>query len=171
MDFYTKIMMEIVGMPRLINIQSKRVSPAILFSSALAESLLFWQSQSMSLRLHGHNVLGIEVISSPEMVSGTEILRIEKNHSDAEADSGLGAGLMMLAAAGDYIIQPARKHANFDYAPLIIGFRDAVEKHYDGGSVLDPSDFYLNSVFYDNITKPNRDVNYKPPELTQGVKR
>jgi hypothetical protein len=171
MDFYTKSMMDIVGMPRYVNVNSKRVSPDILFSPAIAESLLYWQAASLSLRLHKSVLLGVEVVYSTSAVSFTELVSLKKEKFDGDGNNGLAYGLLLLAAAGEYIIKPARKHANFDYAPLITDFRAAVKKNYEPGQVLLPDDFNLNSVFYDNITKPNRDVRYSPPELSQGVKR
>ncbi len=173
MDFYTESMMKIVGMPKKVTLYGKSVPTELLFSPSMAESLLYWHASNISMNLHGEVLLDTRVVSAPDEVSGTRLESLTKEFS-VQGDNpamGLAASLMILSAAGDDIISPMKKHRNFYFAPLIMGFREAVRVGYDKGDVLKANDFKLASVFYDTIVKPARDVRYQPPAISQGVKR
>lgn len=166
MDLYTKAMLEIVGMPRSVKIRGKNVSPEILFSSSLCESMLFWQAASMSVRLHDEVLLKTVVVADKKSVSGAKLVSLDRDR-DIEREGlgiGLASSLMILSGAGDIIISPSRKHEGFDYSDSIYAFREAINKGYADGQVLDPSDHVLNSVFYDTIVKPSRAIVYKPED-------
>lgn len=158
MNFYTDIMLKIISMPKNINIKGKSVSPAVLFSPALCESLLFWQASSISMKLHDSVLLDTKVAADSDLVSGSKLVSFNDGFNLGEKGDGVGlaSGLMLLSAAGDQIISPARKHANFDYSPIILGFREVITKNYNKGDILKPDDFELNTFFYDNIVRPNR---------------
>jgi len=91
MNLFTSSALRVVGTPRFINVQKKKVSPSILFSSALAESVLYWSAGSLSLRLHNENLLGLEVVCAPSEVSGTRIKSVDtKNNFNEDGTLRLG---------------------------------------------------------------------------------
>jgi len=155
---YTTLMLKLISMPRKINVRGKSVSPEVLFSPVFCESMLYWQASSISSRLHGEVALDIRVVADKDKVSGSKLVSLSDDFNLTEDGKGLGlaAGLMLVSAAADQIIAPARKHASFDYANLILGFREIVGKNYDKGQILLPEDYQLNTFFYDNIVVQNR---------------
>ncbi len=174
MDAYTSSVLDIIDMPKHVCIKGKECTPAVLFSPALCESLLFWHAASLSDRLHGEVTLDTKVVADRNAVSGMRLASINKEPSlfdDGKELIGLASGVLLLAEAGDQIISPSRKHASFDYQEVIFAFREEVFKRYADGEPLNPSDHALNTIFYDNITKPARAQVYQSPTVSSGMRR
>lgn len=171
MDSFTSSALRLVGTPRFINVQNKKVSPSLLFSPALAESILFWSAGSLSMRLHSENILGLKIVCAPSEVSGTRLESIDKVNTinkDGTLSLGLASGLLILADSVDSIMKPARKDPNYDYSDFVLNFREVVLKNYSPGETLSFDDFKLNNVFYNNIVAPSINRNSKP-ENKNGV--
>lgn len=153
---YTNVMLDVIGMPRSVNIKGRAVDPAILFSPALAESLLFWHAASLSSKLHGEILLGTRLVADPEMISGVRLANTSLMPSLTENSPGLGlaSAVMLISESGSRIIAPCRKNPNFDYERPILSFREAVRRRYDAGAEISPDDIVLQTVFYDTIVKP-----------------
>ena len=82
-DTFTQDAMSIVGAPRYVIINGKKMSPSVLFSPALAESMLYWLSQSESYKLFGKNILDLSVVADPSRISYSRIERLKHLASHA----------------------------------------------------------------------------------------
>lgn len=159
MEPYVVSALKIIGAPRHIVIQSKRVSPGILFSPALGESILFWLGNSISSRLHGEHVLGSQVVVDKDRVSGTYVGQIEKSPSIIQKNmpnQSLASGLLILSESAEQILAPAKKDRNYDFADLIVGFRDIVSSKYNKGDFVLPTDFDVADLFNEVVFKKVR---------------
>jgi hypothetical protein len=175
MDMYTQAMLKIVGAPQSINLNGKKVSPSLLVSPALGESALFWLASSISLKMHGEVLLDSVIVADRSKISGTRLVSVDKETTlslNGYLKPGLASALMMISEAGSQILSPGRKHPNFDYAPMVLAFREAVLMHYNNGDQLKFDDFNISRVFYDTILQPTMAVSYTPPEISgSSIKR
>lgn len=157
-DRFTQDAMNIIGAPRYVVISGKKMSPSILFSPALAESMLYWSAQSESAKLFGKNILDLSVVADSKRISFSRIDRL--SHTAAHSRTGdMGAGLatslLVVSHAMEMMLKPSRLNPSFDYEEAILSFRELVSKKYKDGEEIKPSDVRLNDVFYDRISKPS----------------
>lgn len=153
-DTFTQDAMSVVGAPRYVIINGKKMSPSVLFSPALAESMLYWLSQSESYKLFGKNILDVTVVADSSRISYSRIDRMSHLAAHAgTADMGLGlaTSLLVVSHAMEQILRPSRLDASFDYESLILSFRGVVARKYGDGDEVKPGDIQLNTTFYDNI--------------------
>jgi hypothetical protein len=162
MDNYILHALKIIGAPRLISIQNKKVAPAILFSPALGEPLVFWLASSISKKLHGKSLMHCDVVADHKRVSGA-YLRFEERYSMTDSqgsfEMSLAASLLILSESADQILSPARSNPNYDYAPLIIEFRETILRNYNANTIVSPDDFQLNTVLEKRVFKAARTAN------------
>lgn len=158
MDIYTHAMLKIISMPRMFNVKGKSVEPGVLFSPSLLEPMLYWHASSLSMRLHDEVLMNTSLKRDDKSVSGISLVSVNKDLEikNKKIGMGLAASLMIIAESADQLVAPARNRKNFDYAPVILGFRETVCKLYDNGDFISPKDHLLNTYFYDNIVKPAR---------------
>lgn len=169
MEMYTHAMLEIIDMPRAVNVNGRSVAPGVLFSPALCEPMLYWHAQSLAVQLHDQPLMDVSILRDDEAISSIKIAKADRNvvfTGEGIKGIGLAASLLLIAEAGDRIIKPARLSANFDYGPVIRDFREQISRCYDHGNVIEPNDHVLNDFFYENIIRPSAKLNeskgYKP---------
>jgi hypothetical protein len=158
-DVFTQDAMKVISAPRFVQIAGKKMSPSVLFSPALAESMLYWLSQSESHRLFGQNIMSLSVVSDKNMISHSRIDRIAHTpaHSrTGDVGVGLASSLLLVSYSMDAILKPARNNPKFDYEDIILTFRSVVSQKYSHGEVIKPNDVSLNNAIYDKIDRVAR---------------
>ncbi|MBD78046.1 MAG: hypothetical protein CL840_03745 [Crocinitomicaceae bacterium] len=151
---YTNLALRIVGAPRAVNVNGKHIDPAVMLSPALGEPLSVWMAQSISNKLHGTSIPGLQLVGDPKAVSGC---RVVTSPVDVEA-SALGLGeaskLLLLSEAVDQILSPAKRIRGYDYGDLIMSFNALIDKKYLPGQEVLTSDMDLNNLVYEQLQKP-----------------
>ncbi|MEG3764859.1 hypothetical protein [Alteromonas sp. 14N.309.X.WAT.G.H12] len=172
-DQFTQDAMKIIGAPRYVTISGKKMSPSILFSPALAESMLYWSAQAKSHKLFGKNILNISIVADFSRIAFARIERLD--HAAAHSGTGdvglgLATSLLVVSHAMDEILQPSRSNPRFDFEDVVLLFRDSVSKRYQNGETIKHGDIQLNNVFHDKICKPSRD-SFSRPGTTGHVRK
>jgi hypothetical protein len=158
-DVFTQDAMKVISAPRYVLIAGKKMSPSVLFSPALAESMLYWLVQSESQRLFGQNIMSLSVVSDKNMISHTRINEIQHTPAHSRTgDTGLGlaSSLLLVSYSMDALLKPSRLNPKFDYEDVILTFRSLVSRKYKDGEVVRPNDVSLNNAIYDKIEKVSR---------------
>jgi hypothetical protein len=154
---YKKEALVIIGAPRHVNLNGKKISPEMLLSSALAEPMMYWLAQSLSQRMHGDNLLGVRVIADHTGVSGAKMAKSDPQEVEkTRISSGLGlaSGLLILCESVDQILMPAKLIPDFDYDELLMDFRKVVRRDYGQDAAVSPNDFHLNDLIFERLHRP-----------------
>lgn len=153
----------LIQVPHRISVSGKAITPEILFGPTLAEPLVHWLSDSMSRRLLNRQNVAGEFIADPQHLMG---MRWKKQTDISPSEyinfHGEASRLLILAEAISEIIEPARKNPQFDYADLLITFRDQVDFHYRPGDLVHPDDVHLHKILYNKL----HSIRWQPDNLT-----
>lgn len=143
---------KIIAMPRYVNVRGRQISPNMLISSSLAEPLVYWLSTSIAGRLLGDEATWGNLIADPEHLMGmrwspsvnvTEKAMIEEH--------GAATKLLIISESISQIMAPAINQPEFDYANLLINFRDNVDYHFKAGQKVSVNQLDLHKVLYNEL--------------------
>lgn len=152
--------------PKDVMLNGRRVPPAILFSPAVAESILFWLASSECAKLHRVELPRVEVVAKKEALSGCVANHTPLATSGALAEKhlthpiGAAARLMLLASAAEKLLYPTKRHPDYDYNSLILSFNRVVTGIVPENKVVPVSDFQLNDVVLKMLIEPARSMTW-----------
>lgn len=151
--------LKVIGAPRHVNVRGKKITPTVMFSPALGESMLFWLATSISEKLHSQSLLNLNVVADSKSVSGSKIVSMDDSAAllnDGTLGIGLASSLLIIGEAADQIFTPARSDRNFDYGNLFFEFRECVLSKYRDGEKLPAQDYDLNTLLDRRVFKAAR---------------
>lgn len=151
---YTNLALRIVGAPRAVTVNGKHIDPAVMLSPALGEPLSVWMAQSISNKLHGQNIPGIQLVCDPKAVSGCRVVNGAVGSEESIMGLGEASKLLLLSEAVDQILSPAKRIRGYDYGELIMSFNTLIDKKYLPGQEVLTSDMDLNDLVYERLQKP-----------------
>lgn len=165
---------KIVSMPRQISVRGRQVPPGILFSSSLAEPLVYWLAASMGERLFGGSGSWGSLRADPKHLMGMSWLPTpETSISQQITDHGIAQQFLILSEAVAQVVAPAIHNPKFDYAELLVTFRDAVDFHYAAGDIVSVNQLDLHKILYNQLhsKKLQNAQDLKPgPAISQQTK-
>lgn len=144
--------LQIISTPKTVVVRGKNIPPAMLFSSSLTEPLVHWLSYSMGQRLLSNASSWGELIAEPEHLMGMKWAPPpELSINERISEHGMASKLLIVAESLSQILVPAIEDPTFDYADLLITFRDAVDYHYPPGHIVVPEDINLHKILYNKL--------------------
>lgn len=152
--------------PKDVMLNGRRVPPAILFSPAVAEPILFWLASSVCAKLHQINLPRVEVVARREALSGCVAIHTPIGAANSKDGSiflhpiGSAARLMLLASAAESLLSPTKRHPDYDYNNLLLSFNRVVTGLIPENGEVPVSDFQLNEVVFKTLIEPARSMTW-----------
>lgn len=162
---------KVIGAPKHVMVLGKKMSADIFFMPEIAESILYWKANSLSMMLHGELVTGYEVIADSNHVSGCRVIDRKDSPINDEGKLTLpkAAGFLITCEAANMILTPSRKDRDHDFSELILNFRDSVRANFKDGEILTPDHYKLNAVFAKDVALPSRVMSNQPGMRNKGI--
>lgn len=147
--------LKLIQAPASLSVRGRNVSPDLLFCPTLAEPLAHWLSSSISRRMLDQIGTGGEFIADPNHLMGMRWNKsAELTHAEHINSHGAATQLLIMCEALSQVLAPAQLNPQYDYAELLVTFRDQVDYHYEPGMLVHPDDVFLHKILYNKLHSP-----------------